>query len=122
MTSTQHTQPQRRETQLDRRGHRFYPAPGTVPALYANENTALADQIIAAHYFTAGCDWWISEYDPATGLAFGYACLGDWAGAEWGYIDLAELETLNTGRLIIERDLHWTPTPVRAADLPGRAA
>jgi hypothetical protein len=76
------------------------------------------------HYFTGGCDWWIAEYDPATGAAFGYACLGDPACAEWGYLDLSELEQVRVhgGLLIVERDLHWTPTRASDAGLPGRNA
>jgi hypothetical protein len=41
------------------------------------------------HYFAGGCDWWIIEYDPATGDAFGYAWLGNTC-AEWGHLDLPE--------------------------------
>lgn len=50
--------------------------------------------------------------DPASGLAFGYAKLVAYPdAAEWGYIDLAELEALNLsgGLVIAERDLHWEP-------------
>lgn len=111
----------RRETQRERRGHVFYPRPGELPALYGTEDQDLAEKVIGAHYFAAGCDWWIVEYDPATAQGFGYACLGDWACAEWGYVDLAELEQLATGHLIVERDLHWRPTRVDAAELPGHA-
>jgi hypothetical protein len=76
------------------------------------------------HYFAGGCDWWIAEYDPATGAAFGYACLGDPTCAGWGHLDLPELEQIRVrgGLLIIERDLHWTPTPAADAGLPGRNA
>jgi len=89
-------------------------------------------------YFARDCDWWVCEYDPATGTAFGYARLhGDDTNAEWGYVNLPELEALHqqgsitrtdTGRLrllprlIVERDLHWTPRTVREAQLPDRHA
>jgi hypothetical protein len=74
--------------------------------------------------FAGACDWWIAEYDPATGTAFGYACLGDPACAEWGYLDLPELErvSVRSGLLIVERDLHWAPPPAARAVLPGRHA
>jgi len=113
------------ETQRVRRGHRFYPpAAAGLPALYATEGVDTADKTVRVHYVAGGCDWWLVEYDPATGLGFGYACLGDPAGAEWGYVHLPELEAVcvHRGLVVVERDLHWTPRPVAELDLPGRAA
>jgi len=65
------------------------------------------------------------------------ACTATPQNAEWGYVELAELEALYQeggftptdvsgrvrllSRLIVERDLDWTPRPVSAARLPGRA-
>jgi hypothetical protein len=113
------------DTQRERRGHDFYPdaeQAATIPPLYGTEDVPAAEKVLHLHYFAAACDWWIAEYDPATGEAFGYACLGDPQNAEWGYLHLPELEQVNVhdGLLIVERDLDWTP--VRAADaaLPGR--
>jgi hypothetical protein len=130
------------ETHRRERGHTFYPAAdelATIPTLYDTETVAAADKVIHLHYFVRDCDWWIAELDPDTGLAFGYACLhGDTTTAEWGYIDLTELEGLyqaaqvqtdRNGRptrllphLIVERDLHWTARPAGQADLPGGRA
>ncbi|MFD6756152.1 UvrD-helicase domain-containing protein [Micromonospora gifhornensis] len=109
------------ETQRARRGHPFYPpADLAVPALYATEQQPNGDKIIYLHYFGGGHDWWIAEYDPATGEGFGYACInGDADNAEWGYHSLVELEQIRRGLLIIERDLHWTPRPAREVRLPG---
>ncbi len=123
------------------RGHGFYPPAGqlaAIPPLYGSENVATADKIIHLHYFARDCDWWVCEYDPATGTAFGYARLhGDDTNAEWGYVNLPELEALHQQgsitrtdthrlrllpRLIVERDLHWTPRTVRGAQLPDRHA
>ena len=121
------------------RGHDFYPSAvdlARIPAQYATEDTPVAAKTLHLHYFVRDCDWWIAELDPDSGLAFGYACLhGDGANAEWGYVDLAELEgiyqpahiqTDDAGRparilphLIVERDLHWTPQPAGRAQLPG---
>lgn len=101
------------ETQRGRRGHDFYPDT-TIPALYATEDTPAADKTIHAHYFAGGSDWWIAEYDPETGMAYGYARIGGLADcAEWGYISLPELETINVrgGLIVVERDLHWIPRP-----------
>lgn len=121
-----------------RRGHAFLPPAdelATVPALYSTESTPPADKLIHLHYFIASADWWITEVDPKDGLAFGYACLGDPYGAEWGSISLVELAALEVavpvrgrvrsndprhpthlaeiGRLpsLVERDLDWRPTP-----------
>jgi len=127
------------ETHRRERGHDFYPH-GTdlaaIPALYASENVPAVDKVLHLHYFLRDCDWWIAELEPSTGLAFGYACLhGDATNAEWGYIDLTELEGLyqlahvqtdRNGRpvrllphLIVERDLHWAPRLAGTAALPG---
>jgi hypothetical protein len=115
------------DTQRDRRGHDFYPPTGqaaTIPGSNGTEDVPVGDKVLHLHYFAGGCDWWIAEYDPATGEAFGYACLGDPECAEWGYLDLSELEQVNVrgGLLIVERDLYWTPTRAADAGLPGRHA
>ena len=113
--------PKLAETQRARRGHDFYPPPElAVPAFYATEDVECEDKIIYAHYFLAPVgDWWIAEYRPETGEAFGYASLGMPGCAEWGYIALDELERLRTSAgMVVERDLHWTPTPAREANLP----
>ena len=114
------------ETQRTRRGHAFWPpsaALAAVPGLYATEHVPLADTVLHVHYFAGAADWWIAELDPATGRAYGYACLGDPAAAEWGYVDLPDLERVRgrTG-LVVERDLGWTPSPAATAALPGRAS
>lgn len=111
------------ETQRARRGHQFWPTKAVkLPALYSTEKVELADKVIRAHYFVAGCDWWLVELD-ATGTAFGYVCLGDPDNAEWGYIDLTELEAVRVrGMFVVERDCHWQLKTVREAKLPGRAA
>jgi hypothetical protein len=59
------------------------------------------------HYFTGGCDWWITELDADTdgegqAQAFGMADIG--SGPEVGYISLVELCESRA-----EIDLHWTP-------------
>ncbi len=81
------------------RGHGFYPPAGqlaAIPPLYGSEDVATADKVIHLHYFVRDCDWWVCEYDPATGDAFGYARLrGDDTNAEWGYVNLPELEALH---------------------------
>lgn len=59
---------------------------------------------------TGSWTWYVSEFDPETGEAFG---LVDGFERELGYFSLKELAGV-TGRfgLPIERDLYWTPTPL----------
>jgi len=102
------------ETQRKRRGHQFMPTKAVMdkmPGMYATENTPADDKMIYAHYFSAMGDWRIAEMNAEAGEAFGYAKLSTYPeGAEWGYIDLAELEAVNVHRLIIvERDMYWEP-------------
>jgi hypothetical protein len=82
----------------------------SVPALYATENVPLCEKMIHAHYFIGGCDWYLAELDPETGLAFGYA---DPGCGEWGYFDLVEMEqTLVKGWMVIDRELGFVPKRV----------
>jgi hypothetical protein len=52
--------------------------------------------------------WYITEYDPSTGEAFGYANVSGSDCAELGYINMNELQNYR-GRfgLGIERDIHF---------------
>jgi hypothetical protein len=80
----------------------------SMPKTY--DQDGLGDKAVAyLHYFTSGCDWWITEKDketadsPGQHQAFGLASLnGD--DPELGYISIVEL--LESGA---ELDLHWTP-------------
>jgi hypothetical protein len=122
------------ERQRERRGHAFYPSPAEIAALprfYATEDTPCEEKMLHLHYLfyldknpgadknpDAGCDWWVAEYRPESREAFGYVSLGMPGCAEWGYFSLDELECLNTGGLVVERDLYWTPMAARDAKLP----
>jgi Protein of unknown function (DUF2958) len=103
--------------------HRAVKLPA-IPPLYGTEKQMNAAKVIYLHYFVAGCDWWITELDPDEMLAFGYACLGDPIMAEWGYVDLKEVEpiVIHIGQLplVVERDLNWVPRRVSERDLSGR--
>lgn len=123
------------ETQRKRRGHRFYPSAAEarqIPALADAYNWASGrGHTIHAHYFVGGCDWWVTNYDPATGMAHGYACLGMPDIAEWGDFSLPELEEVSVRVEIIwptgpgylgipvERDCYWTKVTTEEANLPG---
>lgn len=125
------------EKLADYRGHDFYPSVeqwAQVPELYGTEHVPTEDTVVHLHYSLFDCDWWVTEVDHVTGLAVGYECLhDDHDMAECGYIDLTELEALfqqallecreSTGtlwlrpRLIVERDLSWTPRPFSELDI-----
>jgi hypothetical protein len=65
-----------------------------IPKLYETENTPLKDKLIYLHFFIAGCDWYIAEYDGED-LFWGFAILNnDYEMAEWGYISFSELKSL----------------------------
>lgn len=124
------------ETQYASRGHRFLPDIEElvqIPKLYETEDVAMEDKIVHLHYVSPGGEWWIVERDRITNLGFGYACLNDPQNAEWGYVDLTELEALTitvalatpTGRpwpvdVVVDRDREWTPRPVCECEFPGR--
>jgi len=98
--------------EVDRkRGHKFYPSnTDGIPAIMETDGIPLAEKIVHLHYFVGGADWFITELDPATGEAFGWAEIVS-GGGEWGYVSLPELATLTVGPLVVERDLHWSPKP-----------
>ena len=83
----------------------------TIPALYANENVADYDTVLAhAKLFSpySNWTWYITEMNPATGTCFG---LVDGLERELGYFDLTELAeaTVFDGVSAVERDLYWEP-------------
>ncbi len=129
------------ETQRRLRGHAFLPPKRVLdkaPAAYATENIAAEDKTIMAHYFSGGADYYIAEMWQEPGedgelgrwMAFGYAKLASHPeGQEWGYLDLNELEQVR-GRtpqglpVIVERDMHWDPTPfsqIKGVEHPAKA-
>ncbi|MBG0738825.1 DUF2958 domain-containing protein [Paeniglutamicibacter antarcticus] len=95
------------------RGHNFY-APkavlSKVPALGATEDTPLEEKKFHLHYFTGGAaNWYIAEYDPATGKAFGLMDPSGRGDGSWGYVSLPELEAYNpSGYRVIERDCYFS--------------
>ena len=65
-----------------------------IPKLYQTENIPLKDKLIHLHFFIAGCDWYIAEYDGED-LFWGFAVLNnDLQNEEWGYISLSELKSI----------------------------
>jgi len=79
-----------------------------LPKLYETETTPLKDKPIYLHFFIAGSDWYIAEFD-GNDLFFGYAILGgDDQSAEWGYVSFTELKELSIFPGIeVDCDLDW---------------
>lgn len=99
------------------RGHQLLPSAlaRKLPPIYSQEN--VEDPIVQVKLFSpySGAVWYLTEYDPASREAFGWADLG-MGGGELGYISVAELEGLNRGGLpLVERDLYWRPVPLSKA-------
>ena len=86
----------------------------TIPALYANENAADYDAVIAhAKLFSpySNWTWYITEWQAETGLCFD---LVEGFETELGYFDLTELAEVTVFGSVpaVERDLNWKPTTV----------
>lgn len=83
-----------------------------VPPLYGQDGKG-QEAIAYAKFFNpcgAGT-WYMSEYDPKTGRAFGKVVLHE---TELGYFSIPELESIRLmAGLYIERDIYFTPTPLK---------
>ncbi len=82
-----------------------------VPVLYANENVADYDDVVAhVKLFSpyANWTWYVTEWDAETGECFG---LVEGFETELGYFDLAEMASATVFGSVpaVERDLHWKP-------------
>ena len=80
-----------------------------IPKLYETEEVNLKDKLIHLHFFIAGSDWYIAEFDGSD-LFWGYAILnGDFQMAEWGYISFKELRDLSINGIEIDCELaeYW---------------
>jgi hypothetical protein len=80
-----------------------------LPPLYANEKVEDPIAIVKFFHPMSNWTWWATEYDPATGMFFG---LVEGHESELGYFSLSELASIKVRGLGIERDLHFSPTPL----------
>ena len=92
-----------------------------IPALYANENVADYDAVLApAKLFSPynGLSWYITEWEAETGLCFG---LVEGFETELGYFDLTELAEATVFGSVpaVERDLYWKPKTL--GEIRGRS-
>jgi hypothetical protein len=84
-----------------------------LPPLYANEALGLADlAVVVVKFFTPWTNWtWYATEFDGEDRFFGLVCGHE---REMGYFSLSELESIKGPfGLKIERDLHWTPKPIR---------
>ena len=100
------------------RGHKLMTkeVAGIIPPLYANDGADDPDAVVArVKLFSpyTGWHWYITEWDPQTGLCFG---LVEGFETEAGYFDLTELPevTVFDGAPAVERDLYWEPAAIGA--------
>ena len=88
-----------------------------IPKLYETEHISLKEKVIHLHFFIAGCDWYLVEYDGADTF-FGYAILhNDYQMAEWGYISFTELKEINIGGIEIDCELPEHFPPQKASNI-----
>jgi hypothetical protein len=81
-----------------------------LPALYSQDGKG-EDAIAQVHFFSCGgYDFWATEFDPATGELFGVARIHE---REFGYVTVQEFVSMAKAMFPIERDLHWTPKPLK---------
>ena len=84
-----------------------------IPVLYSTETIPASDKKVHMHFFIAGSDWYIAEYDGED-IMFGFAILnGDTDNAEWGYISFKELQDIKIRFLEVDRDKYWKATQVK---------
>jgi hypothetical protein len=85
-----------------------------IPKIYSQDGKG-DEAIVHVKFFTPDSNWtwYATEYDPQNRMFFGFVIGFE---KEWGYFSLDELEK-STGPLglPIERDLHFTPKPLREA-------
>lgn len=83
-----------------------------LPPLYSQDGQG-EEAIAQVKFFTPWTNWtwYASEYDPEERIFFGVVVGHE---RELGNFSLDELEAIRgPGGLRIERDLHWTPKPLR---------
>lgn len=83
----------------------------TAMAAYPDRSQCEAnDPVVAAKLFALGsaATWWLTEYDPAERIAFGYVT--GLAFDEWGSVSIDELEALMLGPIPrVEFDVNFRP-------------
>jgi hypothetical protein len=90
-----------------------------IPNLYMTDQVSIEDKLIYLHFFLAGSDWFVAEFD-GTDTFFGFVILnGDLRNAEFGYFSLAELQHIKVnGWMEVDCELenHWKIRPASQVD------
>lgn len=83
-----------------------------IPLLYATDDTPFEQKIIHQRYQIKriGFYWLIAEIDKEKNLAFGFANLNNDDFAEWGYIDIQDLNENGA-----TPDTKWEPCTFKEA-------
>jgi len=97
------------------RGHKIMPKAleKKLPPLNSQDGKGM-DATVHAKFFDpqGSATWYLTEYDPKTGDAFGYADMfgsGDSQSAEMGYFNVWEIgQTMGKMGIPMERDNYWT--------------
>jgi len=90
----------------------------TLPPLYSTEDIPCDEKQIVLKFFNpmGAATWYIaegSEQEDGDWLFFGYCDLGHPDCAEWGYVTLAELQSLKLPfGLSIKRDIYFSPRTI----------
>ncbi|MCD6434936.1 MAG: DUF2958 domain-containing protein [Clostridiales bacterium] len=84
-----------------------------LPALYSTEEIPCDEKIAQVKFFHPFCSktWYATEFNPEEGLFFGWVDAG--IDSEWGYFSLEEFKTVKVHGLGMERDMYWTPKPMK---------
>ena len=95
------------------------PNDSPIPALRDQEDAE--DPIVFIKLFTpcSSWTWLLMEYDPVEELAFGFCYDASYpAGAELGYVSVAELRSVVLrGLPAVERDIWFSAQPLSAAKM-----
>ncbi len=105
------------ETKRARRGHRFYPTLAELKKMPTSIEDVTTETPVLVHYFGSSYDAYVVAIEEDGNTAFAYVKFAHMPeGAEWGYIPLNQLETLQVGMFtLIERDLNWEPKTLSEA-------
>jgi hypothetical protein len=102
-----------RSTFQGRPCYRYIRSTDRLPLPYADQREGLGEPVLVKLFNPQGAGtWFITAYDPETRRAYGAVDLG--YGPEVGAFDMAELIAFRgCFGLPLERDLWWTPKPLR---------
>lgn len=84
----------------------------SLPALRSQDGKG-KDAIVRVKFFLESFTWWGLEYDPKERLFFGFVQSSHCPDGEYGYFSLTELEQVRGRFGGVERDLYFSPAPLK---------